>query len=364
MAALSILVALSLVTPLAEARTASYRSASKPASVSLRSRLNRLAGTTNFGLTRPCPGRDVTMGASGNGVVASTGRERRAVDSSEIYVITGGGSGIGQAATLRMAKRGVTTLIVGRRANALEDTVKMAQEKGFKGEIIGVAADVTTREGRSKVKEAVAQLTKDRGMTLRGLVHNAAVNTPCKKMMELDEDDWLKVSDINVNGPLFLTQALYPLFGKEEPEKNRIMMLSSVARTCSGLPAYGPYCVSKLTFYGMHLMFKEELKEAETPVFCASLIPGEVNTEMQKNTAYGQEEGVFPKHLVEYWQKIQESGQLLPPEVTGAFMEYVMMDTTPDEFQEDEWFIYDKKHHKDWAHEFPDVAIEEPAGLF
>jgi len=45
---------------------------------------------------------------SGNGIVASTGKDRRAVDSGEIYVITGGGSGIGQAATLRMAKRGVT----------------------------------------------------------------------------------------------------------------------------------------------------------------------------------------------------------------------------------------------------------------
>jgi len=94
------------------------------------------------------------------------------------------------------------------------------------------------------------------------------------------------------------------------------------------------------------------------------LIPGEVDTEMQRQTAYGQEDGTFPEHLVTYWRQIQESGQLLPPEVTGAFMEYVLLDTTPDAFQSEEWFIYDKKHHNDWAYEFPDVKIVEPEGLF
>uniref|UniRef100_A0A7S3ZEU2 Ketoreductase domain-containing protein n=1 Tax=Lotharella globosa TaxID=91324 RepID=A0A7S3ZEU2_9EUKA len=289
---------------------------------------------------------------------------RRTVDPNELTVVTGGGSGIGRAVALRLARRGMNVIITGRRGGPLEDTKALAAESGFTGEVIPVVADSTSEEGRQGVADAVSKLKEDKGFVLRGLIHNAAVNTPCKKMMDLDQDEWLKVSDINVNGPLFLTQKLYPYFGKTETDKNRVMMLSSVARTCSGLPAYGPYCVSKLSFYGLHLMFKEEMSKGVTPVYSASLIPGEVDTEMQRQTAYGQADGTFPEHLVQYWREIQESGQLLPPEVTGAFMEYVLIDTAPTEYGDDEWFIYDKKHHKDWAYEFPDVNIVEPQGLF
>ncbi|GAB5358532.1 hypothetical protein AAMO2058_000466400 [Amorphochlora amoebiformis] len=264
-------------------------------------------------------------------VLMRAGAGRREIDTSEVTVVTGGGTGIGQAAALRLAKRGMSVLVVGRREAALQETKQLAEEQGLKGKIIPVVADVTEEKGRQAVVDAVEKLAKG-GATLRGLVHNAAVNTPCKRMMEIPQDEWLKVTDINVNGPLFLTQKLYPLFGKDNPERNRVMMISSVARTCTGLPAYGPYCVSKLTFYGLHLMFKEEMTEGKNPVYSASLIPGEVDTEMQRATAYGQDDGVFPENLVKYWREIQESGQLLPPEVTGAFMEYVLCDTVTSIF--------------------------------
>eukprot|EP00471_Norrisiella_sphaerica_P007067 CAMPEP_0184491018 /NCGR_PEP_ID=MMETSP0113_2-20130426/19438_1 /TAXON_ID=91329 /ORGANISM="Norrisiella sphaerica, Strain BC52" /LENGTH=321 /DNA_ID=CAMNT_0026875189 /DNA_START=388 /DNA_END=1353 /DNA_ORIENTATION=- len=288
-------------------------------------------------------------------------KTKRPVDTTELVVMTGGGSGIGQAATIRLAQRGATVLIVGRTEDKLVGTQQMAKEMGLKGSVEIVGADVTCQEGRDKIVEKVMQLRDEKGAVLRTIVHNAGVNTPCKPMMEISEKEWNFVNSVNVNGPLFLTQALRSLYGTTETEKNRLILLGSVARQCKGLPNYGPYAITKLTLYGLNLMLQEELPDSEHPVQVASLIPGEVDTDMQRETAYNSADA-FPDHLVEYWQKIQETGQLLPPEVTGAFMEYVIFDAPPENFPE-EWFIYDESHHKDWAYEFPDVDIVEPEGL-
>jgi len=277
----------------------------------------------------------------------------------EVAVVTGGGAGIGQATTLRLLARGVDVVVMDFNPKALSATEDIVKAKGLKGKFIGVIGDI--RDGKSR--KAVAEAVKKTGKPLRLLIHNAGVNTPCKMMMELSEPAWERVMAINMNGPLYLTQALYHLFGKTDCDKNRILFLTTIAKMCTGLPNYGPYCVSKLGAHGIAKMFKEELPKSKTPVYCGTLIPGEVNTGMQEATAYSSSSG-FPEHLVKHWRMLHETKQLLPPTVAGAFIEYVTLDTDAKEFGADkDWFIYDKDHHKGWAYEFPDVKIVEPKGL-
>mmetsp|Transcript_13777 Transcript_13777/g.20798 ORF Transcript_13777/g.20798 Transcript_13777/m.20798 type:complete len:308 (-) Transcript_13777:264-1187(-) len=284
---------------------------------------------------------------------------RRKVSKEEVCVITGGGAGIGQATTLRLLGRGMTVVVMDYNGKALESTKALAQEKKLPGEMVNVVGDIRDPKARAAVAEAV----KATGRTLRLLIHNAGVNTPCKMMMDLKEAEWARVMDINMNGPLYLTQALYPLFGEKDTEKNRILFLTTIAKMCTGLPNYGPYCVSKLGAFGVAKMFKEELPKAKVPVYCGTLIPGEVNTGMQAATAYSNSRG-FPEHLVKHWRMLHETKQLLPPKVAGAFIEFVCLDTEKEEFCADkDWFIYEKSHHKRWATEFPNVKLVEPKGL-
>eukprot|EP00468_Gymnochlora_sp_CCMP2014_P007246 CAMPEP_0167752364 /NCGR_PEP_ID=MMETSP0110_2-20121227/7098_1 /TAXON_ID=629695 /ORGANISM="Gymnochlora sp., Strain CCMP2014" /LENGTH=292 /DNA_ID=CAMNT_0007637973 /DNA_START=295 /DNA_END=1173 /DNA_ORIENTATION=- len=286
---------------------------------------------------------------------------KRPIAEDELFVITGGGSGIGQATTMQLLERGITTIVMGPFEKELEDTKAKADAAGLKGEMIGVVGDVRYPEGSQAVVDAV----KATGKTLRVIIHNAGVNTPCKPMMELSREEWDRVMNINMNGPLYLTQALYPHFGKTDTDKNRILFLSTIAKACTGLPNYGPYCVSKLGCYGIALMCKEELPGAETPVHVSTVIPGEVNTEMQRQTAYASS-SVFPEHLVKHWRMLHETDQLLPPKVPATFIEFLCTDTEPKEFQENEWFVYDNWHHSRWAKHFEaeGVKIEEPKGLF
>jgi len=284
--------------------------------------------------------------------------KKRDIEQDELFVVTGGGSGIGQAITLRLLARGLTVLIMGPFPKQLEETAALVDKMGLKGTLMCVKGDIRSPEGRKGVYEAIEKSQK----TLRVLIHNAGVNTPCKNMMDLEEGEWNRALNINANGPLWLTKDLLPLFGKENTDKNRVLWLTTVAKTCKGLPSYGPYCVSKLMAYGIAQMFREELPKLKTPVYCSTLIPGEVNTEMQRITAYS-ESSAFPEHLVKHWRKLHETKQLLPTKVPGAFVEYVTCDTPAKEYQERDWFVYDKDHHAKWAKEFSDVKIEEPTGL-
>uniref|UniRef100_A0A6U2YXS5 NAD(P)-binding protein n=1 Tax=Lotharella globosa TaxID=91324 RepID=A0A6U2YXS5_9EUKA len=277
--------------------------------------------------------------------------------TGDVAVITGGGSGIGQATTLNLLGRGCTVVVMDYNKKALEATSALADK--LPGKFVGVAGDIRSEESRNAVADAV----KKTGQPLRMLIHNAGVNTPCKMMMDLKPAEWMRVMDINMNGPLYLTQTLYPLFGKENPEKNRILFLTTIAKMCTGLPNYGPYCVSKLGAEGVAKMLKEELPKGKVPVYTGTLIPGEVNTGMQEATAYSASSG-FPEHLVKHWRMLHETKQLLPPPVAGAFIAFVMLDTTKEEFGADkDWFVYDNWHHARWATEFKDVKIVEPRGL-
>lgn len=82
-------------------------------------------------------------------------------------LITGGGSGIGRALALRLADYGKTVYVVGRRKDALEETVSMAA--GLSGSVKAHQGDATDA---SSVDELFSSLEAEGPIT--GLVHAAA----------------------------------------------------------------------------------------------------------------------------------------------------------------------------------------------
>ena len=159
-------------------------------------------------------------------------------------LITGGGTGIGRALAERFAAKDWQVTIVGRRLDLLEEVVNEYPDR-----IKAISADVGKIQDRQKiVDEAKGNLNL--------LVHNAAVLGPVGPILAQNLGDWRSHMATNVEGPLFLTQALLPNL----VENSRVVHISSGAAH-QGIPGWGMYCTSKAALFMLGKLLKDELAQ-------------------------------------------------------------------------------------------------------
>jgi NAD(P)-dependent dehydrogenase (short-subunit alcohol dehydrogenase family) len=118
-----------------------------------------------------------------------------------VALVTGGGSGIGQAIALRWARAGGTVAVLGRRQEALDETVRRVLDAG--GDARSVVCDVRDHAG---VAAAVDDLVTTYGQ-LDALVNNAAGNFVVPSE-DLSPGGWKAVTDIVLNGTYYCTHVV------------------------------------------------------------------------------------------------------------------------------------------------------------
>jgi NAD(P)-dependent dehydrogenase (short-subunit alcohol dehydrogenase family) len=132
---------------------------------------------------------------------------------NRIAIVTGAGTGIGQATALKFAAAGFTVIANGRRLDKLEDTRTRAD--GLSGAIVPVAADVGTLEGATEV------LDRARGAgDLAVLVNNAGVGWSygverpgsMAALADTPPELWHEVLRINLDSVYFLCHGALPDF--------------------------------------------------------------------------------------------------------------------------------------------------------
>ncbi|MDR1820928.1 MAG: SDR family oxidoreductase [Oscillospiraceae bacterium] len=117
-------------------------------------------------------------------------------------LITGGGSGIGEAIAKRFVAEGAKVVITGRRAAQLE-TVAAALPSGT---CVPFAGDVGVIEDAQGMVEAAIALG---GGKLDILVNNAAID-PAGSVVDVPVEQWLRVINTNLNGPFYTMRAAIP----------------------------------------------------------------------------------------------------------------------------------------------------------
>ncbi|WP_433260954.1 SDR family oxidoreductase [Actinosynnema sp. CS-041913] len=118
-----------------------------------------------------------------------------------VYLVTGGGTGIGAATALRLVELGASVTVLGRRVEPLEAVVAAAERSG--GAALAHSGDV---RDPAAVQECV-DATVARFGRIDGLVNNAAGNfvTPAER---LSPNGWRAVVDIVLNGAWNCTSAV------------------------------------------------------------------------------------------------------------------------------------------------------------
>ncbi|MSO54186.1 MAG: SDR family oxidoreductase [Rhodospirillales bacterium] len=122
----------------------------------------------------------------------------------KVAIVTGGGTGIGEAIVRRFAAEGAKVVVAGRRKNLVD---KIAAEVGG----LAVAADVT----READLAALAQACDRAYGRLDVLVANAGIAIPAMPIEDFDLDAWDKVFAVNTRGALLSIKYAMPLLKRQ-----------------------------------------------------------------------------------------------------------------------------------------------------
>lgn len=185
-----------------------------------------------------------------------------------VAVVTGGGSGIGRAIALDLAAAGAQTIVVGRRQDPLDATVKDIQ--AAKGRAIAISADLTEHEQIEQLAEQV--LTQFSAVDI--LVNNAGLNSKVRSARYLSEKEWRTVMDVNMLAPAMVTRALLP--SMIEQQRGDVVMISSMAAIRPSVMAGAVYSATKSAARSYMEVLAQEVRQHG--VRCISVFPGEVDT--------------------------------------------------------------------------------------
>jgi NADP-dependent 3-hydroxy acid dehydrogenase YdfG len=183
-------------------------------------------------------------------------------------VVTGAGSGVGQAVSLALLKQGWRVAMVGRRAETLKDTATLAG--AAEDRLLAMTCDI----GQSA---AVAQLGRDvleKFGSVEVLVNAAGTNAPKRSLEVLSLQDYHAMMDTNLNGAYYVTQAFLPAM-RARKSGTIVHVVSDAGKQAS--PKAGPaYAMSKFGLAGLTQSINAE--ERGNGIRACAIFPGDIDT--------------------------------------------------------------------------------------
>ncbi|OBZ14614.1 3-ketoacyl-ACP reductase [Bacillus sp. FJAT-27264] len=215
----------------------------------------------------------------------------------KIAIVTGGGTGIGRATCLELARRGATVAVNYSRSKAeAGETVQLITDQG--GQAYAVQANVASDQ---EVRNMVADVVNRFG-TVDLLVNNAGItrHIPFADLEAATEEVWDELYDTNVKSMFFCARAVATYM--RQNGQGAIINLGSIAGQ-TGLGSSLPYAVSKAAVHGL----TKSLARALSPhIRVNCVVPGAVATRWW-NGREDQMQKLAPNLLL---QRIAEPGDI------------------------------------------------------
>jgi len=181
-------------------------------------------------------------------------------------IIAGASSGIGEAATRRLARDGARLVIGARREERLKELAASLPE----ADIVYRTADVTNPADM----EGLAQAALDKHGRIDAIFNNAGV-MPTANLRDFHRDEWKQMLDINIMGVLNGIAAVLPAM--KEQKSGHILATDSVAGHVV-YPGSAVYCGTKFAVRAIMEGLRQE--ERESNIRSTIISPGLVDTEL------------------------------------------------------------------------------------
>ncbi len=159
--------------------------------------------------------------------------------TGKVAIVTGAGSGIGQACALALAREGASVAVteLPDRRDRAEATVGTISEHGG----VAMAVDLNVLD-LPQIGACVDAVVDEFGR-VDILVNNAGINIR-RNAFDVSEEDWDGVLDVNLKGVFFMAQAVGKQMRDQSPKGGAIVNMASIM----GLVGYyqrAAYCSSK-----------------------------------------------------------------------------------------------------------------------
>lgn len=190
---------------------------------------------------------------------------------SKTAVVTGAGSGVGRAVAIRLLKEGWRVAIVGRRAETLAETKRLAGATYEDDRAITIACDV----GKPADVDAMSkQVLSIFGGAVEVLVNAAGTNIPNRSLDVLSVEDFQTLIDANLTGSFLCARAFLP--GMRQRGVGTIVNIVSDAGIAASAKSGAAYAASKFGQRGLTQSINAE--ERSRGIRASAICPGDIDT--------------------------------------------------------------------------------------
>jgi len=203
----------------------------------------------------------------------------------KVAIVTGGGTGIGAATALRLAKEGANVAVCGRRIGPLESIVSEIENKG--GQALAIVCDIADE---SQVDTTISAVVSQFG-GLDILVNNATL-LEAGLIDGHTTESWHKNFSVTVDGTLFMMRAAYPHLAKS---KGSVVNVSSIVGS-QGTPYMTGYAAAKGAVNSMTR--NAAIEWARAGVRCNAVVPGAIMTDPTKAILPDEQAQAYMESLI------------------------------------------------------------------
>lgn len=208
----------------------------------------------------------------------------------KVALITGGGSGLGEAAARILAQEGAKVAVLGRTKDEIEQVAQSITTSD--GEAIHIVADISDPQSMQQAVQRVIE----RWSRLDIVFANAGINGVWAPIEDLTVEEWQETININLNGTFYTIKAAAPHLKKNG---GSVIITSSVngTRIFSNTGATA-YSCTKAAQVAMAKMLALELAKhrVRVNVICPGAIESEIDDNTEKRNVEKEKEPVeFPE---------------------------------------------------------------------